>query len=71
MAVNYKICPYCGSMKTLEIVYGMPTHDTFVKAEEGKIIALLHHFDRIGAKIAARGSLVIINAFNCKGFAVL
>ena len=37
MAVNFKICPNCGSMKTLRIVYGMPTHDTFVKAEEGKI----------------------------------
>lgn len=37
MAINYKKCTNCGSMKTLKIIYGMPTHDTFLKAEEGKI----------------------------------
>lgn len=37
MTINYNKCPNCGSKKTLKIIYGMPTHDTFLKAEEGKI----------------------------------
>ena len=37
MAINYKKCPRCGSLNTIKIIYGMPTHDAFLMAEEGEI----------------------------------
>lgn len=37
MAINYKKCPICGSLNAIKILYGMPTHDAFLMAEEGKI----------------------------------
>lgn len=37
MAINYKKCPKCGSLSVIKIIYGMPTHDAFLMAEEGKI----------------------------------
>ncbi len=37
MAINYKKCSNCGSTNVLGILYGMPTHDAFLKAEAGEI----------------------------------
>ena len=37
MAINYKKCPNCGSTNVLGILYGMPTHEAFLKAEAGEI----------------------------------
>jgi hypothetical protein len=37
MAINYKKCPKCSSLKSIKILYGMPTHEAFLLAEEGKI----------------------------------
>jgi len=31
-------CPYCGAKDQKEIMYGLPTHEAFVDAEEGKIV---------------------------------
>ena len=37
MAINYNRCPKCGSLNTIKILYGMPTHEAFLLSEEGKI----------------------------------
>lgn len=37
MAINYKKCSNCGSTNVLGILYGMPTHEAFLKAEAGEI----------------------------------
>ena len=37
MAIKYNKCPRCGSLSVIKIIYGMPTHDAFLMAEEGKI----------------------------------
>lgn len=37
MAVNYKICPKCGSKNAIRIVYGEPTLETCLQAEAGKV----------------------------------
>lgn len=37
MAINYKKCPRCGSLDSIKIIYGMPTHDAFLMAKEGEI----------------------------------
>src|SRR5690554_2209688 len=37
MAINYKKCPKCGSLNVIKIMYGMPTNEAFLMAEEGKI----------------------------------
>lgn len=37
MSLNYRKCPNCGSTNVLSILYGMPTHEAFLEAEEGKI----------------------------------
>jgi hypothetical protein len=37
MAINYKKCPKCGSLNVIKILYGMPTHEAFLMAEEEKI----------------------------------
>lgn len=37
MAINYKKCPKCGSLNTIKILYGMPTQETFLMAEDGKV----------------------------------
>ncbi|WP_075979941.1 hypothetical protein [Bacillus massilinigeriensis] len=37
MAINYKQCPKCESKNTIRILYGMPTHEVFQKAEAGEI----------------------------------
>jgi hypothetical protein len=37
MAIIYKQCPKCGSKNSIRIIYGMPTHKTFLEAEAGKI----------------------------------
>lgn len=37
MAINYKLCPNCGSTNVLGILYGMPTHEAFLKAEAGEM----------------------------------
>ena len=37
MAINYRRCPKCGSLKAIKILYGMPTHEAILMAEEGKI----------------------------------
>lgn len=37
MSINYKKCPKCGSTKVLKILYGMPTHEVFLKAEAGEV----------------------------------
>ncbi|MEA4826901.1 MAG: hypothetical protein VB130_09740 [Clostridium sp.] len=38
MAINYKVCPQCGSKKYLEIVYGYPGPGLLEEVEQGKII---------------------------------
>ncbi len=37
MAINCKKCPRCGSLNAINILYGMPTYDAFLMAEEGKV----------------------------------
>ena len=37
MAIIYKQCPKCGLKNSIRIVYGMPTHKTFLEGEVGKI----------------------------------
>ncbi len=37
MAINYKRCLKYGSLNVIKILYGMPTHEAFLMAEEGKI----------------------------------
>lgn len=37
MAINYKKCLKCGSLNVIKILYGMPTHEAFQLADEGKI----------------------------------
>lgn len=37
MSLNYKKCPRCGSNNSLKIIYGMPSHEIFLKAEAGEI----------------------------------
>lgn len=37
MAINYKKCSKCGSKNAIKILYGMPTHEAFLMAQEGKI----------------------------------
>jgi hypothetical protein len=38
MAINYKICPQCGSKNALKIIYGYPSHELFEEAEQGKVM---------------------------------
>ncbi|MDY0288258.1 MAG: hypothetical protein RBR15_05500 [Sphaerochaeta sp.] len=33
-----RVCPVCGSKNTITILYGMPTEQSFLLAEEGKIM---------------------------------
>jgi len=35
--INDKKCPKCGSPEAVEIVYGMPTEETFRKADKGLV----------------------------------
>lgn len=37
MGIHYEICPNCGSQNTIEFVYGLPTYELFLEAEEGKV----------------------------------
>ncbi|MPM32883.1 hypothetical protein SDC9_79449 [bioreactor metagenome] len=37
MAIKHNKCPRCGSLNAIQILYGMPTRDAFLMAEEGKI----------------------------------
>jgi len=37
VAIKYNKCPRCCSLSVIKIIYGMPTHDAFLMAEEGKI----------------------------------
>lgn len=37
MGIHYGTCPNCGSNNTVEFVYGLPTYELFLEAEEGKV----------------------------------
>jgi DNA-directed RNA polymerase subunit RPC12/RpoP len=37
MAINYKKCPNCGSKNSLRNIYGMPSHELFTEAKNGKV----------------------------------
>ena len=37
MRINYKACPKCGNKNGLKILYGMPVHEDFERAEKGEI----------------------------------
>lgn len=38
MAVNYKICPQCGSKNILRIIYGYPSQELLNAAKQGKVL---------------------------------
>lgn len=46
MVIYYKVCPKCDSLNVIKILYGMPTHEAFLMAEEGenKTEWLLQHW---------------------------
>lgn len=37
MAINFKVCPKCGSKRNLKIIYGEPTIDLFEESKKGKV----------------------------------
>ena len=37
VGIHYEVCPNCGSGKTIKFVYGLPTYELFIEAEEGKV----------------------------------
>lgn len=37
MAINYRVCPTCGSKRVLEIVYGLPNEKLLEDAKKGKV----------------------------------
>ena len=35
---NKQKCPECRSKEVIPIIYGLPTYDTWIKAEKGKLL---------------------------------